>query len=290
MILVTGAAGKTGRAVTSALARRGVEVRALVHRPEQVAVARAAGATAATVGDQRDRSTLRAALADCDAVYAIAPNMSGDEQTMGAAVIDACAATSTRLVYHSVIHPMIESLPHHWDKLRVEERLVESGLDWTVLRPNAYLDNIAAYLPAAADDGVLAVPYGVDVRAAMVDLADVAEVAASVLTGSGHGHASYDLSGPVPVTPRDIAEALSRALGRPVAAEQVVLADWAAGPGADLDDVTRGRLLAMFRHYDAHGVPGNATTLSHLLGRAPNRLADVVVRLVAGWSARTGSK
>ena len=126
MILITGAGGKTGRAVTRALTAKGQAVRALVHRPEQIRTVREFGAPEVVVGDMRDQVALGRAACGVQAIYHICPNMNPDEVAIGEVVIAAArAAKVERLVYHSVLHPQTEAMPHHWHKLRVEERLFE---------------------------------------------------------------------------------------------------------------------------------------------------------------------
>jgi NAD(P)H dehydrogenase (quinone) len=282
-VLVTGAGGKTGRAVIAALGRRGVAARAFVRSPDRVAdlVGAAHLDIEVATGDQRVTADLTAALRGITAVYAIAPNVSPDEVTMGRAVVDAChRAEVERLVFHSVVHPQLTAMAHHTDKGRVEERLVGSGLDWTILQPNAYLQNLAGYVDALRD-GRYEVPYRTDAGLAMVDLDDVAEVAARCLAERLGVHASFELSGPAEVTPDDVAAVAAELLGRPVTATRQDPDAWAATAGAELPAETRSRLLAMFRDYDAHGSPGDPTVLSALLGRPPRDLRQVLTGLLA---------
>lgn len=282
-VLVTGAGGKTGRAVIAALARRGVAARAFVRTPDRVADLLEASHldVDVAVGDQREAADLVAALDGVSATYAIAPNVSPDEIAMGRAIVAACRETQVpRLVFHSVVHPQLTAMPHHADKGRVEEELVGSGLDWTILQPNAYLQNLAGYLDALRG-GRYEVPYATDSALAMVDLGDVAEVAARCLTDRVGVHATFELSGPAEVTPTDVARVAGDLLDREVTAARLDPDAWATTAGADLPDGTRTRLLAMFRDYDAHGSPGDPTVLTALLGRPPRDLRAVLADLLA---------
>lgn len=275
-VLVTGAGGKTGRALLAAVRERGVTARAFVRDPDRVADVDVEVA----IGDQRDVDSLVAALDGVDAVYAIAPNVSSHEVEMGRAVVAACQrAPVDRLVFHSVVHPQLTAMPHHADKARVEEHVIESGLAWTVLQPNAYLQNLAGYL-ADLRAGRYLVPYATDRPIAMVDLRDVAEVAAACLVDNVGVHATFELSGPEAVTPTDVARVASAVLGREVVAQRQEPDDW-AGANVHLDDEPRRRLHAMFAHYDRHGSPGDATVLTCLLGRAPRDLRAYLTELSA---------
>ena len=201
---------------------------------------------------------------------------------MGQVAIDAAREEGVgRFVYHSVLHPQVEAMPHHWQKMRVEERLFASGLGYTILQPAAYMQNVLAQWESVVRNGVYEVPYGIETRLGMVDLADVAEVAAQVLTEPGHIGAIYELSGPEALTQRQVAEVLGRRLGRPVEAQQVPLAAWEErARAAGMGDYQGQTLLHMFRYYDRHGFWGNPRVLGWLLGRAPGSFEAFIARVV----------
>ncbi len=275
-ILVTGAAGKTGLAVITALARTGRGVRALVYRYEQRQAALTAGATEVIVCDMRDPYELLLATDRMSAVYHIAPNVSPDEIRIGEAVISAAKLTGLeRFVYHSVLHPQIEAMPHHWQKLRVEEQLLQSGIASTILQPAAYMQNILAGWKTIVASGHFIVPYPVTTRLSLVDLRDVAKVAATVLTEDGHEGATYELVGTLPLSQNDVAEALSHVLGKPVVAVQIGLGAWEEqARGAGIAGFALDALLRMFRCYADYGFSGNPRLLRFLLGREPNSMGD----------------
>jgi NAD(P)H dehydrogenase (quinone) len=287
MILVTGAAGKTGRVVLRALARRGATCRALVRRAGQVDVVQRDGATDVVIGDMQDRQALKRSMEGVRAVYHICPNMHPDEVTIGRAAIDtARSAGVEHFVYHSVLHPQTEAMPHHWHKLRVEERLIESGLDFTALQPAAYMQNILAHWDRIVQEGVYPIPYAARTRLGMVDLEDVAEAAATVLTEPGHRGATYELAGPDVLAQSEIAEILASELGRPVTVEVTPRADWRAQAAVSgLGQYQIETLVKMFEYYERHGFWGNPRALGWLLGRAPTGFAAFVARLAARRSA-----
>ena len=151
MILITGAGGKTGKAVVRAMAAKSEAVRSFVHREGYESVVKALGAQEAVVGDLGDETALQGAMKGVRAVYHICPNVNPDEVIIGNSVIGAArAAGAERFVFHSVLHPQTEKMPHHWNKLRVEEALFESGLLFTILQPTAYMQNILAGWQAIA--------------------------------------------------------------------------------------------------------------------------------------------
>jgi NAD(P)H dehydrogenase (quinone) len=282
MILVTGAAGKTGKAVIEAVAARGAQVRALVHRAAQTDEVTAQGAREVAVGGFDDPAALARAASGVTAIYHICPNVSPHEIAYAKAVVTAAKAAGVpRFVYHSVLHPQIEAMPHHWAKLRVEEMLLASGLDVTFLQPTAYMQNILAGWRSIVEDGVYQVPYPVETRISLVDLRDVAQAAALVLTEPGHGSATYALVGTAPLTQIEVADALSAALGRPVRAAAEPIEAWEArARAAGMGDYQRDTLAAMFRSYAACGLAGNSNVLGWLLGRAPGTLGEFVADAV----------
>jgi uncharacterized protein YbjT (DUF2867 family) len=186
-----------------------------------------------------------------------------------------------RIVYHSVLHPAIEAMPHHWNKMRVEELLRASGRNIVILQPTAYMQNLLANWRSIVADGVFRVPTPVTARISLVDLDDVAEVAASVLTQPGHAGASYELVGTKALSQVEVAAALADGLGRPVRAEEEPAAAWEARATA-LGDTQRATLKAMFGYYARHGLAGNPGVLRWLLGREPQSLADFARRHIAG--------
>ena len=227
MILVTGAAGKTGLAVIKRLVAKGQRVRGLVRRQEQATELKQLGAAEFVVGDIGNRVTLDQAAQGARAIYHICPNMYPDEASVGKNVIGAAqAAGIERFVYHSVLHPQIEVMPHHWQKMRVEEMLFESGMACTILQPAAYMQNVLANWDHIVEQGEHVVPYGLETRLSMVDLLDVAEVAANVLTDADHDGATYELCANEIYSQNEIAKIIASHLGRSVRGVVVTLDAW----------------------------------------------------------------
>jgi uncharacterized protein YbjT (DUF2867 family) len=280
MILVTGAAGKTGRAVIRALTAKGEAVRALVHRPEQVRPVEGVGAREVVVGDMRVQATMGQAAQGARAVYHICPNVSPDEVAIGQVAIAAARLAGVEhFVYHSVLHPQVEAMPHHWLKLHVEERLFESGLPYTILQPAVYMQNVLAHWDQIVGQGVYPVPYAVETRLGMVDLEDVAEAAAAVLTEPGHAGAVYELAGTEVLSQVEVVTILGQQLERPVRAEAVSLETWERrARESGLGDYQVETLVKMFRYYERYGFWGNPRVLSWLLGRSPTTFAAFVER------------
>lgn len=258
-VAVLAGRGKTGRAVASALAGHGVRAR--------------------PVGSELHHDPV-AALSGASAVYLIAPNMYADEPSYVEAVLHAAVRAGVgAVVYHSVAAPYAPDMPHHLGKAQSEDVVRRGPVPWTILQPCAYVQN---YVPALrGDPPVLRVPYDPVRLFGLVDLADVAEVAARVLTEDNHRGATYELGGPSPVSVRDVASAASEVLGVDVPVEPVDRQAWAATDGEDLDQREREWLLAMFAYYDRHGLPAGSLATRCLLEREPTDVVTTLTRELA---------
>jgi uncharacterized protein YbjT (DUF2867 family) len=283
VIAVTGAAGKTGRAIVRALAARGRRVRAWVRYEAQAVALRALGAAEVVAGDLGNDEALRAALAGAQAVYHICPNVHPAELDIGQRMIaGARAAGVEHFVFHSVLHPQTETMPHHWQKLRVEEALFQSGLAFTILQPAPYMQNTLAYWDAARTTGVFRVPYPVTACLSLADLDDVAEAVATVMLEPAHRGATYELVGTPAMTQDAVAVEIGGALGREVRAEAEPMAAWeqrARAGGLGNYQVTS--LLSMYRYYERFGLWGSPSVLTWLLGRPPATYGEFARRVAA---------
>ncbi len=267
-IAVTGASGKTGRAITAALSGAW-SIRALGRNRTQ-GEGLTAGGYDAVVGDVTERATLAALVDGVDAVYHICPNFHPDEVAIGTLLAEVAEGID-RLVYHSVLHPQTEAMPHHWRKLRVEELLVAKRRGRvTFLRPAPYVQNLAPYVRSALGgetDGEIRLPYAVDSVTAMVDLADVGRAAAAVLHDDFEHGSGWDLCGVAAVDHREVAGELSALAGRRISAVEV------AAPDVPPD------IAKMFAYMGAHGLPGSTGQLRALIGE-PTPLVTSLQRLV----------
>ncbi len=270
MIVVTAAGGQTGSAVVRALWSRGQRVRAVVsgarERPELAALA--ADVVAA---DLRDPASVEAALVGAEALYVIWPNFDPGEAAGVAALLAAARRVGVgRVVYHSVLRPQIRGMPHHAAKDRVEEALDASGLAWRVLQPCAYADNLDGQLPAVAESGLFRSPWGLATAQSLVDVRDVADAAAVLLTEDGLDGGTFEAVGPERLTAPRIAELMGRRLGRDVTAVDAV----PDGPVPPPERYGPHCLRLMFDHYRTHGFAGSPRVLEALVGRPARTFAE----------------
>lgn len=279
MILITGAGGKTGRSLVRVLSK--VEsVCALIHREEHVPLLRSLGAEKIIVGDIQDEAAIRSAMQEARAIYHICPNMNPNETTIGELMIrEAQKAGIEHFVFHSVLHPQTEKMNHHWQKLRVEEIVFESGIPFTILQPAPYMQNLLGSWKSILEEGLLRIPYSVDAKFSFVHLEDIAEAAKIVLTESNHKNATYELAGTFPMSHMEVAEILGQVLNRKIPAEKEEISDWRLRASTALAEVARSaqheaiyaieNLVRMFEYYDQWGLAGNPNILKWILKREP---------------------
>ena len=215
-----------------------------------------------------------------EAVYHICPNVHPGEVDIGVGVIQAAKEAGVEhFVYHSVLHPQIEAMPHHWLKLRVEEHLIESGLPFTILQPTAYMQNVAALIPKLLEGGVYRVPYPIETGISLVDLEDIAQAAAVVITEPDYKGATYELVGTGPITQTQVAAVLSEVLGKDIQAQRIPYKTWETQALKNgLGSYQRYALLKMFQNYKKFGFSGNSLVLGWLLGRQPTTLESCLRR------------
>ncbi|MBM3182055.1 MAG: nucleoside-diphosphate sugar epimerase [Chloroflexi bacterium] len=277
MILITGAGGKTGRTLVKALSKT-ESVCVFVHREEHISVLKSLGADKVIVGDMHDESAIQTAMQGARSVYHICPNMSPDEVEIGKLVIaEAQKVGVEHFVYHSVLHPQTEKMNHHWQKMRVEEMIFESGLRFTILQPAPYMQNLLAGWKSIAEGGVLRVPYSINSKFSFVDLEDLAEAAIIVLVQPDHINATYELVGTPPLSHVEVAEIFSRVLKRAVRAEKEEIKDWRLR-SKGISEYAVEDLSRMFEYYDEWGLSGNPNVLRWLLHREAASLETFVER------------
>ncbi len=280
MILLTGAAGKTGRAVLKALVSRGLDVRVLVRRREQMDELKKHGAVDALVGDMVDDEIYQRAMPGIKAIYHICPNLHPSEIEIGRlAIKGACEFNLEQFVYHSVLHPQTEKMPHHWQKLRVEEMLFESDLDFNILQPAPYMQNILAGKDSILNQGLYRVPYLKETRLSMLDLVDLGEAAAEVLTDPGHRGAVYEVVGTGGLSQSEVAADIGKVLGRRIKVEEVPIKEWRReAQESGIGPYQLETLAKMFDYYAHFGLYGSNNVTRWLLRREPASLTDFINR------------
>lgn len=290
-ILVTSANGNQGRRLVPKLLAAGHEVRAFVQSEASAGKLCALGAEV-LVGDLADPEHIVRAVRGVDGVYHIGPTLHPAERGMGFAMVDAARAAGLKhFVFSSVLHAITTDLIQHEIKRDIEEHLLSSGLEFTVLQPANYM--LPFRLIPAFEEGLFRLSWSLDRRQSMVDLDDVTDVAALVLADpERHAGATYELAGPGRFTAHDIGDVLSRIIGRTVIVEQIDAVSFtrARFTGNDPEELAhRIRLAsAISARYSSHDFVGNPNVLSWLLGREPTSFEAFARREYAAFLDRFG--
>jgi uncharacterized protein YbjT (DUF2867 family) len=277
VILVIGGGSRTGRELIRLLRADGSAVRVLVRTAEP------AEDRADTVeGDLAQPTTLDRAMEGVDKVFLLGP-AHHDETAWYRNAIDAAArAGVAHLVASSILGADPKSpasfVRHHG---QADAHLRESGVPWTILRPNMYMHNVTSlWPPTIGPDGNYYAPAD-DARISMVDARDVAAVAARVLTEDGHAGQAYDLTGPQALTTAESCELLAARLGRPV--RYVAVDDETARSamlGAGLQRWMADALIELYMDYRRSGQDGYAARIHDgvqaVTGQAPHSLAQAL--------------
>jgi len=205
MILVTGATGNIGGELVQQLTDARQPVRALVRD----GAALPPGVEGVT-GDLNDPVSLRPALAGVTGVFLL-PGFAG----MPGVLAEARRAGADRVIQLSGMSAGNGDMSNAITRYMAESEQAarESGLAWTIVRPTAFMSNAFRWLPQLRAGNVVRVPFP-QARAAVIDPADIAAVAAVALTAAGHDRAIYEVSGPQSVTPADRVAILGEVLGR----------------------------------------------------------------------------
>ncbi|MFK7956823.1 MAG: SDR family oxidoreductase [Lysobacterales bacterium] len=282
-ILLTSANGRTGRALLSALHGAGAKVRVFIRDEGQWPTLAKLGADQFAVGDMEDQASIDAALTDCESVIHIGPPMHPAEMEISRRLLEgARKAALNRFIYYSVMHPLLRDIRHHRLKLDVEQALVESSLNFTIIQPSRYMQHLAAIWDQVVTTGIHSMPFCVEQKFSVVDLQDLAAATAIIATGAGHDCASYELAGPEQLSQRDMATIIGRVLNQEVMASTLdleTMASNAKAKGVGEDKVAQ--MTAMNQHYSNHGFRGNPNILQWLLGRPPATFEAYVRRLAS---------
>ena len=207
MILVTGASGTVGSLVVRELLDRNVPVRAGVHE-NRIEIE---GVETRHI-DLEDPETLPPALDGVSDVFLVSPSLMDDR----AIVPTAEEAGIERIVKLSSLGAeRVDFLSGRVDR-DVEREIERSDLEWTFLRPNYFMQNFTKYYGETIREENAFYDSVGSARISHLDCRDVARVAACVLTEPGHERTAYDLTGPKAITHEEIAEILTRTLGREI--------------------------------------------------------------------------
>ena len=263
MILVTTPNGKVGSEVAKRLLEQGHALRLGAHTVEK---AQAAFSGAEVVPfDFADEQKVKAALADVDALYLASP---GDAQAEPVKrVIDlAKEAGVERIVRLSAM-----GVENSENPLReVEKHLEASGLQYTLLRPNWFMQNYSTlHAESVRTQGKFYEPSG-DAQTGFVDARDIAAVAVKALTEDGHHAQAYALTGARAYSRYEVADAIAQATGKTVTYEPMTEAQFQKSmTSAGMPEGSLALMTGLYQAVRAGHTSAVTDTVEQVTGRPP---------------------
>jgi uncharacterized protein YbjT (DUF2867 family) len=212
MILITGASGNVGREVVKQALAVGLKIRATFQSP--AVAAKAPAGLEGVIMDYAKPETIRAALHGVEKIFLVGPPVRDLPALEANFVKEVRAAGRKHVVKLSSLGGRESMFPRgHRDS---EENIKASGLPYTFLRPNSFMQNLVNY-----DAGTIRSQnafYGCQGNGAVsiIDIRDIAAAAVIVLAATGHEGKSYALTGGESLTNEQIAEKISRVAGRKI--------------------------------------------------------------------------
>lgn len=279
-ILVIGGTGKVGSALVKELAARDVDVRVM----SRTAGSAGRSGVETVAGDMTRPDSLPAAFAGVDRCYLLTP-LAPDETEQGLNAVEAArGAGIDRLVFQSVSHADdYPAIPHFASKVRILDRIRESGIPWTAVLPSSFYQNDLALRDLILGPGIYPNPIGSG-GINRIDVRDIAAVAAAALLEPGFESRQVAAVGPDTWTGESIAAVYSELLGREVRYPGDDLEAWAAGARGFLPEWLVHDLTLMFAQFQDAGLAASEEELAEtreILGREPRPFRDFAQELVA---------
>jgi uncharacterized protein YbjT (DUF2867 family) len=268
MILITGASGSVGKTVLQEAIRKEAKVRAMYRSKEEAA--KAPSGCVPVLADYADKQSLRKALDGVTSAYVVCspiPQLVELESSM----LDACKESGVK---HVVLNSALgagdyaRSFPS-WHR-KVEDKLKTTGLSYTILRPNGFLQNIVTYnAPSIRAQGGFYAAMG-DAKVSYLDVGDIAVVAVKVLHGGAHAGKTYELNGPEAISNGELAKRISKVAGRAVNYVDIPeSAQREAMLGLGMPEWQVTALLELQQYYKQGGGAKTDSLLQTLIERAP---------------------
>jgi uncharacterized protein YbjT (DUF2867 family) len=248
-IVVTGITGKQGGAVFRHLKQRGFALRALVRDPERSEV-RALETNRVEVlrGNFDDPQSMERVLDGADGAYSVQPSQAGAEAEIRQGIAFAEAANRQEVghfVYSSVgAADQNTGIPHFESKAKIEERIRQIGIPYTIFRPVFFMENWLT-MREGIENGAIALPLSPQTRLQMVAVDDIGVFVALAFEHPGQWHnRAFQLAGDE-LSMSEVAEAFSRVSGRQVQYQQL--------PWDQFEQRAGHETTVMYRWFEAKG-------------------------------------
>ena len=276
MILLTGATGKTGSATAKALNERGIKFRALIRNEEKREDIESLGGEV-IIGSIENKEAVDQSMVDVETALILLPNSENQLSLEKQLVDSAKQAGANRVVKMSSIEATPDATsPIPRLHLESEEYIKQSGLDWTMVKPNFYMQNLLASAATIKDQGKIFLPMG-EGKTGMIDTTDVGKVLAKVLSEDGHESMNHEITGPEILSFFEVAEIFTQGLGKQVDYIDVPLAAYKETLGQFLTNQWHlDAVIDLFKGIADGGIEEKTDTYSNLMGESPKSLSQFV--------------
>ncbi len=269
-MLITGATGNVGSALAAQLSSLNIPFRAMVRSRKRAQHVAALKTAQLVEGDFTDKASLKQALQGIEKAFLLTASSAQAESQQSTFVRVADELNTPHIIklsqWAADIHSPVRFLRYHG---AIEQKIKASGMAYTFLRPNLFMQGLLGFKESIVRDDTFFATID-DSPISIVDVRDIAAVAAAVLTQSHHEGKTYSITGPEALTHQQMAAKLSSALRRPIRFESVP------------EDVMRNTLMKVgfpawqaygliedYAHY-ARGEAAEVTTdTKNLIGRLP---------------------
>lgn len=289
MICVTGANGTLGSEILKQLQTTKPPFRAAYFSSKQAEAARARGIDAVLI-DYNRPETLRAAFQGSDKLFLLGPNLLNQTQLELNAVEAVKAVGMRHIVKQSVMGAEGEDFSLAKLHRPVEKAIESSGLAWTFLRPNSFMQNAVTFMSKTIRAESVFYSASGQAKISHVDVRDIAAVAVKALTAANHDGRAYTLTGPEALTYDDMANELSKVLGRTINHLSLSPADLKHGMLAEgMPEGIADRMLDLERYFREERASYITNDIKQVTGRDPRRFAQYVRDTAATgvWDVQT---
>ena len=274
MICVTGAGGTVGSELIEQLESSNVPFRAAYFSKEKAEAVRVRGSDAVII-DYNRPEILRAAFQECDQLFLLGPNALNQTQLELNAVEAAKAVGVRHIVKQSVLGADEEAFSLALVHRPVEKAIESSGMAWTFLRPNSFMQNVVTYMGETIKaEGAFFSASG-EAKISHVDVRDIAAVAAKALTEPNNEGKAYTLTGPEALTYDELANELSKVLSRPISHISLSPSDLKNGMLAEnMPEEIADRMLDLERYYREDQASRITNDIKQVTGGDPRRFGQ----------------
>lgn len=278
-ILISGATGSTGTVAANLLLEKGFPIRALVHKHDERSEKLKAQGAEVVVGDFHDFRSIQPAFEGIQRAYfcyPVAPGLVEATVHFAQAALDAKVEYVVNISQRTCREDAIAvSAIEHWLAERVFDR---SGLAVTHLRPTAFNEWLL-YFRHKIRDGEYTVPFGPTGKFAPISARDQGEVIAAILADpTAHIGKTYPLLGLVELTPPQIAEIVSKTLGKEVRYKQVKPEEWVQIVFGGESAFAAQHLYGIVHQHERGDMAGTNDIVEKITGHKPESVAEFVER------------